>query len=171
MKFYPYGPYEVPRNGRLIARDKKSKKLFWEQLEAQEKGISEACGCYIFTINGKAWYVGMAERQTFKLECFSLHKIVQYNEALQQVKGKPKIIFLAKLTPSDNFSKPSKRGHIDITVLENMLIGLALSKNPRLQNVKGTKFLKEMQVPGILNTRKGVGHSAAVQTFKKSLGI
>lgn len=171
MNFYPYGPFEIPRNGKLVSRDKTERKAFWEEVEGIEEGLSDACGCYVFTINGKAWYVGMAEKQSFYAECFGMHKIVQYNEAMQGIKGKPQLILLAKLTPQDRFSKPSKRGHWDIRALESMLIGLAVSRNPELCNVKGTKHLREMHVPGLLNTGKGVAKATSVRAFKDALGI
>jgi hypothetical protein len=36
-----------------------------------------------------------------------------------------------------------------------MLVGTALAQNPRLENIRGTKFMKELSVPGILNTPRG----------------
>ncbi|HXM41216.1 MAG TPA: hypothetical protein VN924_08185 [Bryobacteraceae bacterium] len=122
-------------------------------------------------IRGKAWYVGRAERQAFKHECFALHKILQYNDALQTVAGPLRLILLAKTTPKKRFAKTSQRGHRDIRFLENILIGSALRRNPKLQNIKGTKLLKEMRVPGVLNSGRGQGRSKVIQELKKALGI
>lgn len=171
MEFGAYGPFEIRRNGRLVSRDKADKRAFWDGVEEGNEGLSEACGCYVFVIHGRAWYVGLAERQSFKHECFSAHKIVQYNEALQAVTGPPSLILVAKATPGNRFAKPSSRGHADIRLLENLLVGSALGRNPQLQNVKGTKLLREMRVPGVLNTGRGQARSAAVQSLKKALGI
>jgi len=171
MKYEIYGEFPIARNGALVSRSREHKRSFWDEVEATEEGLSEACGCYIFTIRNRAWYVGMAERQTFKQECFALHKITQYNEALGQVNGKPKMLLLPKLTPGGHFASPTKRGHADIRMLENLLIGTALGRNPGLQNVKGTKLLREMNVPGFLNTKQGQARATIVQSFKRAVGV
>lgn len=170
MQYDVYGEFPVARNGSLVSRSKEDKSNFWASVEEAAPGLSEACGCYVFVVRNRAWYVGMAEKQSFKQECFALHKITQYNEALGEVVGKPSLIFLPKLTPSGRFAKPTGRGHSDIRVLESMLIGSALSKNPDLRNVKGTKLLREMNVPGFLNPRPGQARSLMVQAFKRAIG-
>jgi hypothetical protein len=40
----------------------------------------------------------------------------------------------------------------DIDFLETMLIGMALERNKDLLNARKTKLLREMIVPGIINT-------------------
>jgi hypothetical protein len=170
LNYVVYGEFPIVRNGALVSRRKEDKHGFWEQVEDAEAGLSDACGCYVFVIRGRAWYVGMAERQSFKQECFALHKITQYNEALGQVRGNPSLLLLPKLTPGGRFAKPTSRGHADVRLLENLLIGSALSRNPELQNVKGTKLLREMNVPGFLNPRRGQARAAIVQTFKRAIG-
>jgi hypothetical protein len=62
-------------------------------------------------------------------------------------------------------------GHPDIEFLETMLIGMALKQNEELQNVRGTKFLREMRVPGIIRTGKGEGNLASVKALRDVLGI
>jgi hypothetical protein len=170
MKFDVYGKFSVARNGHLVSRSKQHKREFWEAVEECEPGLSDACGCYVFLIRGRAWYVGMAEKQTFKQECFALHKITQYNEALARVNGKPSMVFLPKVTPGGRFASPTQRGHSDVRMLENLLIGSALRRNPDLQNVKGTRLLREMNVPGFLNSRQGQGRANAVQSFRRAVG-
>jgi hypothetical protein len=170
MQFDIYGEFPIARNGSLVSRTKEAKNQFWAKVEEIEPALSEACGCYVFVIGSRAWYVGMAEKQSFKKECFALHKITQYNEALGKVNGKPSLILLPKLTPSGRFSKPGKRGHSDIRMLETMLIGSALGRNQYLQNVKGTKLLREMNVPGFLNPKPGQARASTVQTFKRAIG-
>ena len=170
MQYEIYGEFPIARNGSLVSRKKGDKSNFWKLVEEAEPGLSDACGCYIFVIRSRAWYVGMAEKQPFKQECFALHKITQYNEALGQVSGNPSLLLLPKLTPSDRFAKPTSRGHSDIRMLESMLIGSALSRNPDIQNAKGTKLLREMNVPGFLNPRQGQARASAVQAFKRAIG-
>lgn len=48
---------------------------------------------------------------------------------------------------------------------------LALNQNEDLQNVRGTKFLREMRVPGILRTGRGEGRLASVKTLRDALGM
>ena len=171
LKYTVHGQFEVARSGSLVSRKKEDKQSFWAEVEDAVPGLSEACGCYIFVIRGRAWYIGMAERQTFKQECFALHKITQYNEALDKVAGVPTLFLLPKRTPGGRFVKPTSRGHADIRMLESMLIGSALSRNPDLQNVRGTKLLKEMNVPGFLNSRQGQARASVVQEFKGAIGV
>jgi hypothetical protein len=171
MKFDAYGPFEIARKTKTsVARDKTVIRTFWDDIDAEHEGLSGACGCYVFVIRGRAWYVGLAKRQDFKHECFSAHKLLQYNDALQQVSGPPSLLLLAKTTPKGRFAKPGN-GHPDVSFLETLLIGSALGRNPRLQNIKGTKLLKEMRVPGVLNTGQGQARSVVVQELKKALGI
>lgn len=170
MEYEVYGEFSIARNGSLISRSKEDKARFWEQVEEMKPELSDACGCYVFVIRGCARYVGMAEKQSFKQECFALHKITQYNEALGLVNGNPSLILLPKMTPGGRFAKPTSRGHSDIRLLETMLIGSALSRNSDLQNVKGTKLLREMNVPGFLNPRPGQARASMVQAFKRAIG-
>lgn len=171
MQFEIYGPYDVPRNGRWVSRSRTDKRDFWNAVEEDAESLSEACGCYVFAIRGRAWYVGLAERQSFCDECFSGHKVLQYNEALQSVSGNPSLHFIAKVTPGNRFARPGANGHRDIRLLENLLIGVALRRNPELQNVRGTTLLREMNVPGVLNTRQGQGRAGTVQNLRHVLGI
>jgi len=171
MRFEIYGPYDVPRKGRWVRRSRADKRQFWKMVKEDESSLPDACGCYLFAIRGKVWYVGLAERQSFCSECFSGHKLLQYNEALQSVSGNPSLYLIPKVTPGDRFARPSINGHKDIRLLENLLIGVALRRNPNLQNVRGTKLLREMNVPGVLNSRQGQARAARVQSLKRILGI
>ena len=172
MNYKIYGPFKIPRESEgLISRDAKTRRAFWADIDERMEGLSGACGCYILTIRNKAWYVGMAEKQSFKMECFQPHKIVQYDLAIGKGKGVPHLIFLAKITPSEYFSVPSKRGHSDIRQLEQLLIGSAINRNPQLCNIRNTKTLREIIVPGFLNTKKGQSNSNSVKEFKKAIGV
>ena len=48
------------------------------------------------------------------------------------------------------------------------MIGAALDKNPKLLNVKKTKFLREMCVPCLLNTPKKKPNQSETE-FKKAI--
>lgn len=170
MLFKIHGPYEIPRNGHLVSGSRRDKRDFWDMVETDMEGLSSACGCYVFVIRRRVWYIGLAKRQAFRFECFSPHKINQYNEALQTVNGHPSLLLIAKVTSRGRFSRPSSQGHRDIEFLENFLIGLALRRNPNLLNLRGTKLLREINVPGVLNTKQGQARSVSVQNLKEALG-
>ena len=170
MYFYPYGPFEIIRDKLCISENKDDKSEFWQNVEEKAAGLSDACGCYIFTIHNKVWYVGRTKKQDFKGECFTNHKLKNYNKALTQHKGKPRLMLIARCTDADRFSQPSDR-HGDIGFLEKMLIGLGLKRNPDLLNIKDTKLLREMIVPGVINTWQGGGNAKSIQFLKQYLGI
>ena len=171
MKFYVYGPIEMARKGAAISRQREDKAAFWKAVEDEDPGLSEACGCYLFIVRGRAWYIGLAEGQGFKHEIFQHHKLLLYSEALQAVNGRAEFIFVAKITPGDRFAKPSaSRGHKDIVWLEKLLIGSAIRRNGRLRNIKDTKLLREMHVPGVLNTGRGEGRAISVQALRNAIG-
>lgn len=167
-----YGPIEMTRNGAAVSRDRHHKKDFWARVDEEDDGLSEACGCYLFILRNRVWYIGMAEKQPFKKEIFQNHKLLLYSEALQTVPGAAQFVFLAKVTPANRFARPSKKhGHKDIRFLEKMIIGSALRRNQNLRNVKDTKLLKNMHVPGLLNKKKGEGRALSVQAFKAAIGV
>ena len=171
VNFKVFGPYHIRRDGKLISKSREHLRAFWSEIEAEAGGLADACGCYVFSIRRRAWYVGMAEKQSFCQECFALHKLTQYNYSLQRVSGEPQLHLLAKLTPTGKFASPGANGHRDIQFLETLLIGMALNQNEHLQNVRGTKFLREMRVPGILRTARGEGRLAPVRSLRDALGM
>ena len=171
MHYTVFGPYSLVRDGALVSRSVEDRRALWRLMEADAHGLSDACGCYVFSIRRRAWYVGMAARQPFSQECFSLHKINQYNYALQRVSGEPLLHLIAKRTPTGRFASPATSGHKDIEFLESMLIGMAIRQNEELQNIRGTRFLREMKVPGILRTEKGQGNLGPVKSLRDVLGI
>ncbi len=162
MKFEIYGPFELPKDTDKNSRDfidlgKEAINKFWSEIEEEVQGLKDACGCYIFVVNNKPYYVGKAEKQTFKDECFTDNKEKHYRKASKTIKkGSPRLYFIAKKTEGrDRFAKPSKRGHRDIEFLENFFIALAVERNINLTNSKNTRFIRNIIVPGFLNTGKG----------------
>jgi hypothetical protein len=87
------------------------------------------------------------------------------------VSGEPQLHLLAKLTPTGRFAAPASSGHRDVQFLETLLIGMALNQNEDLQNIRGTKFLREMRVPGILRSGRGEGRLTAVKSLRDALGM
>lgn len=172
MNYIVIGAYKLPRKNGIIDSSNSAKRKFWEYVEEDKEGLPSACGCYVFSAQNRPWYIGMAQKQKFTNECLTDHKINIYNNILTSYKrAAPWLYFIAKLTPSGKFSAPSKKGQKDIEDLENILIGLAISRNPQLFNIRGTKLLRDMCVPGIMNTKKGQGRAYAVQEIRSLFGI
>lgn len=173
MNYSVHGPYTLPRYRNLVTRDFREKRAFWSNVEDDEQGLASACGCYVFTIRGIVRYVGLAAKQTFKGECFKPHKLNQYDLGLQETQGEPRLILIAKRTPEGRFAKPTQNdnGHGDIVFLEQMLIGMGIQREPDLLNIRGTKLLKSMHVPGVLNTTQGEARANSVQALRFALGL
>jgi hypothetical protein len=179
-KYSIHGPFEVirkktPKGKVLLDTAPKAKNKFWDDVETEVPDLPNACGCYLFAIKTKGfkpWYVGLAEKQKFKKECFGYHKINIYKDVLDNCgKGTPYLFFIAKRTKKkDDFAKPSKRkkGRPDIQYLETLLIGTAIVKNPGLKNKMKTKYLINMSVPGLINTPHGK-QSGQASKFKMAI--
>ncbi|MHB8426013.1 MAG: hypothetical protein ACYDB9_12860 [Gammaproteobacteria bacterium] len=174
MNFDVYGPYNLPRpkdSKRIVSNDRRDRKKFWEvTVDNKVPGLSEACGCYIFLVGVKAWYVGKTEK-SFKRECFQPHKLHLYAIALQNKRAKPRIIFIPALTNKGKFKKPRKNGNTSIRMLEVALIGAAVQNNKKLLNTSTAAKWKNMSVPGFINTRQGQARANAVAELKRALGI
>lgn len=174
MNFYPSQSIVVPKSKGLITADKSDLKAFWDEANREfGEDLSEAIGCYIFSIRAgkgvKPWYVGLAQKQTFRKECFTDHKLKHYNYAIAGRKGTPLLTLIVKRTPGGKLIAPSSKKHSDIEFLENMLIGNCLSRNDELSNVRDTKLLKEMIVPGLFNTPQGKQSSQVIE-FRELIG-
>ena len=165
MKFDIEGPFELPRkDSGLIDSSSESKREYWEWIEESCPGLPDACGCYVFSVRASRgslpWYVGKAERQTFKKETLSPHKIVHINSIVSERKGKPEFFFLPQLTVANKYRKPTNSKRPAIQELESLLIGMALNRNNDLLNVSGTKWLNQLTVTGFLNDRMSKGGPA-----------
>jgi len=168
LRYYPYGPFELPRSDdNLIFLEDGERLLFWEHVEKEEYWLSNACGCYVFALRSGGgilpWYVGKAERQSFKNEALTPDKIRKYNQTLASgIKGTPVMYLYARATPGKlQFSRPSTAKHRDIGFLERSLISFALDRNPDLLNKQETALLRTLVVPGWLNTPQGKLSKAA----------
>jgi hypothetical protein len=178
MEFKIYGPFSMPRTHRgLITTGAKLKRGFWQEVDEAVDELSEACGCYVFAISppgggAKPWYVGMTGRQGFQRECFQSHKINLYNNALAEYeRGIPQLYLIAKLTTSKKtFAKPRSNGHGDVEKLEEVLIGIAYARNQNLLNIRGTAFLRDVVIPGVMNTPPG-NPGVAAGELKRLLGL
>jgi hypothetical protein len=170
MQYEIYGPFEIEQSDqRLIPSRRRDHRAFWERVEEEEPGLSDACGCYVFGVRAgggiRVWYVGQAQKQPFGIECLSASKINAYNEAVFETdKGTPVLFLLPRLTPKGRFCRTtnSHGGHTDIGFLEDYLLASALRTNPRLKNIKGTKYLQSLHVAGLINPKPGKPGNSAI---------
>ena len=174
MKFEVYGPFEIDRTSKgLVSSDAASRREFWERVEDDVPDLPDACGCYVFAIQASRgilpWYVGKAEKQSFVNECLSSHKINHYNNAIVGRKGKPVLYLLPQVTRNGKYRKVSKLQKPAISELETMLMGMAISRNPGMLNIKGTRMMRELTVEGFLNSKKSSGGKASSE-LRKILG-
>lgn len=47
MNYEIFGPFQVPRDGRLTTRDAKRRKAVWTTGNEEVEDLSDACGCYL----------------------------------------------------------------------------------------------------------------------------
>jgi hypothetical protein len=174
MNYLPHSPFPIPRgsNGLISSQELTE---YWVRLdEALGDKVSESVGCYIFSIrSGRGclpWYVGRAEKQSFRRECFAPHKLNHYNNAIGGRKGTPLLTLIAKYTSGTRLVGPTGKLHSDIRRLETILIANALSRNPQLRNIHDAALLRKMHVAGLLNAKPGKP-AAAVSQFRALLGI
>lgn len=171
MNYDVFGGFELPRNDKRLGNYDNS---FWKQIESSNQGLSYACGCYVFSLkngeNIKSWYVGKAEKQAFRQECFSPAKKLIFNDILHGRNGTPLLFLLPRMTGKSKLCKPTKGKYRDIEFLETMLIGLALEENSELANIKKTKLLREMRVPGVFNSPHAAP-TLPVRGLRNALGL
>ena len=174
MLFETYGPYRLKRNGQgLLAAAAADRGEFWDGVDEEVSDLSYACGCYIFSIKAprgsKPWYIGKAEKSTFRRECLTSHKINHFNQAIAGRRGYPELTLLAQVTPRDKFRKPTNTKRPAIRELETMLIGMGVSRNRDLLNIQKTKMLRELSVRGFLNTER-LGTSGSAKALRDLFG-
>jgi hypothetical protein len=167
-----FGPFKMPKNGRLV--DKHAYAEFWAKIEDLNPGLPNAVGCYIFAIRAAKgalpWYVGKTEKNSFRGETWSTHKLSLYNEAFNfREKGTGLLYLIAKNTRGGRFAKSRKAGIGDICALENMLIGSCLLRNRKLLNIRQTKHPRGIVVPGYMNEKPGA-RSATARRLAQLLG-
>lgn len=174
MNFEIFGPFKYPKSGNgLVDRSKGVKKEFWKSIEQCATGLSKACGCYVVSGSGPngslPHYVGLTHKRDFAAECSAAHVYNQMNEAIAGTRLQPSLFLIARKTPTERFSKPSRNNYPDVKFLEQFLIGLALDRKPTLGNLKGTKYLRGLSVSGFLNTSPGKPTKAAT-AFRSLMG-
>lgn len=189
MNFKVYGPYDIGVDeGYSNWIDKKDTDSLWEKIRRNgvkdEYDLPDACGVYIFAMNGGEgkkgtagktlpWYVGKAERQSFNKECFTFKNLYYFNSVLineYRGYGVPVLFLLARVGENGKPSPPAKdEQYLGVRLVEEMFIQMALSANSDLLNKAMTKMIKETSIQGLLNTRKY--KSESVDKLKGVFGI
>lgn len=141
MQFRAAGVFEISRQGNgHVDVSVKSKRTFWHEVDDAVAGLKGALGCYVFALfnnrTAMPWYVGKAERQSFEKEIFVLHKVHHYNEVLASRGGIPYVFLIPRMTNGGRLCKPFKAQNDSIRLLETLLIGIALRRNPQLRNIR-----------------------------------
>lgn len=136
MHFKTFGPFGITLDG--YGNIPNSMTTFWDGVDAQRSGLSDARGCYVFGIRSSGgprifpWYIGKTNCQTFSTECFKPHQRNHYSRALNFYDNKTPFLYLiAQMT--DNESHFYKgQGAASIEFLETYLIGFGLRANKDL---------------------------------------
>jgi hypothetical protein len=172
MKYEVFPPFALPRqNHGLFTRDAGERADFWDELDGFCPGLPGACGCYVISVRNVVWYVGVAEKQSFRHECFSPHKVGKIDEAISIGRGNAMLHLLAKITPQGRFTRPGVNGHKDADFLEKMLIGIGLDRNQDLLNKSDTALLREIKVPGFLNSPKWAARTVGARSLRQVMGM
>ena len=183
MKYEVYGPCFLTQkaNGTIPRVVHRKKGNFFKTMEDQREGLSKAFGCYVFCTQWgeklKPWYVGQTKgKGGLFFESTHATKIAGYNEIFSDFKNYPTacLLYVARLTPRGKFAKANTT---EFDWLEKFLITQALDENPELLNVKHTKLLRRILIPGVLGsrTKNGTGgqgnYSSAQKSLRLALGV
>jgi hypothetical protein len=159
MNFDVFGPFPIPRNKAKTLIDDHRLGELSDEVEKRDSGLSVACGCYVFATHAgkgyRPWYVGQTKKKALLKEAFNASNINKINRVLNDKTGAPVIFLIPMLKRlGGGFRKPND-GLVSIDFLENWLIAAALQKNPNLINSQNTKYLKDLHVTGIFNSKPG----------------
>ncbi len=160
-----HGPFRIPVVKKPAGRRISDVSDFWNT--GERILLSKRCGIYVFGMRaGKGivpYYVGKTTNK-FESECFQLHKLDKYNEALAEYrKGRPVLFLLAR---------PVKRGQVkrkEVNKIESFLIQVASSKNKELLNIRGNKQPK-WSIAGVIRGTQGQP-SREAKKFKAMMNL
>lgn len=180
MWFDMYGPFDLSRqNGMIPARQPD----FWEQVQqaseqygSGSRELERAIGCYAFGLhNGdtlKPWYVGMTlAKGGFRSEVLQKHKLKHYDDVIKNHRGLPVIFLMPLLTPEGYFSRDRTSNKPLVEWVEKMLFGVALRQNIQCRNLRDTRYLRNVVVHGIFNSRPTGRPGPEVTAARKMFGV
>ena len=188
MNFKIFGPFEIPlEEGDYESHiEQQDLKIFWST-RVIPRDLGEACGVYLFCVDGTegkrkgigdnyVWYVGKAEKQSFKQECFNGKNLNLYNQILNanyKGHGTPKMFFIVRHSKNDQISARAGSGeeYKGIQFLEKIFIQYSMQTNSNLGNKSGTLVYSNTFIEGILNDTKANARARSVQQFREIMGI
>ncbi len=176
IRYEVFGEFEVRRKLRKDGRrtldfSKDARNNFWEDVERARAGLRSGAGCYLFAVRaGKGitpWYVGQS-KGAFEKECFASHKQSIYRDVMDDTaRGTPILFLITRVTPTGKLSKSVQKNEADF--VERKLIHDATNANSELKNIHNAKFVRNVEIPGVLNSPQGKP-SDAVKSLKVALG-
>lgn len=179
MHFHTWGPF---RFEKTLATESRWKAEFWQdQVSKQETSygwpggdIKSAIGCYMFATKTRTkytpWYVGKTTAKLgFQSEIFQPHKLDHYASALEVSKQTHGFIFLFPLIAKNGKLSHAKSSYFTIAWLEKTLIGMALSKNPALLNLRDTLRHRNVWVEGVFGKQSQGRSSYPATEARKAL--
>lgn len=165
--FTVHGPFQVPYEKRPAGRvfNNDVLKNFWGTSET--RSLKDQVGVYVFAIKPpkSATYVPFYVGQTtnaFGREVFTDHKIIKYHNAIANYKRGAPYLFLL-VHPAHKTNKKQ------ITAIEDHLILVGYSVNPKIENDKGVPK-PEWAIQGVLGTETR-GASKAAVSFRQMFAI
>lgn len=180
MWFDMYGPFDLTReNGTISSRQPD----FWGQVQQASgeygygtKELELAIGCYVFGLRHgealKPWYIGMTvAKGGFRSEVLQKHKRNHYDEVVKNNRGAPIMLLMPLLTPTGYFSLDTTTNKPLIQWVEKMLFGVALRQNIKCRNQRDTKYLRNVVVHGIFNSRPSGRLGPEVTAARKMFGL
>jgi len=173
LEFQIAGPYKIPHytagKKKIKHFDKSGQDDFWGDSE-DDCGVDLSLrnGCYIFGVRTKRvfpWYVGKATKR-FGGEIFTNDTIAKISYFINDHGGL--VVFLVYKAFKN---KEGLKTLELIEELEDFLIQSAVSINPDLLNVKGTKRA-QWSIRGSVRSSPQIGKSPApVRKFKRMLNL
>lgn len=166
VNFVVKGPFDVPTKEAMNgARFIDTSQL--HVLTSASDGSINKAGCYVFSWKASRGslpiYVGKATRKIIS-EAFNPRNLTNLAEFVNNRKrGRLQIYIIFQERMRLRSNKEA------ITEIEEFLIGRAAIRNPNLLNIHGTRPAS-WTIVGVANHGAG-GLAAAVQEFKKTLGI
>ena len=192
MRFQIFGPYDISdeQTSRYAGwLDKDDFDHFWctvdDGTDKSPGRLSNACGVYLFGVRGVEgkrkvigqtlpWYVGKAERQSFRKECFNHKNQNEFNRVWSTVyrgMGTPFVYLLARTELDGTFSSPTRGKYPGVSFVEELLIQLSLAVNSDLVNKQLTRQAQKTSIRGILNSKIKGKIPATVSGFKTLVGL
>ena len=192
MNFEVHGPFllnaESDEEGFSGWIDQPEIKKFWDEVGKQNEKLEKACGVYMFCVEGKQkgkgkitnlpWYVGKAEKQTFKQECFNYKNQLSYNKVISQLYKEVTSInfyFIARHDENGEFSDPARKDdgtvYEGVRFAERLFMQKSLAANHHLLNIKDLTNARRTHIRNILNWPVKGRDDCSVIELKRSLGI